>query len=167
MHFISVLLPLFLLSLSFLCHTQAYKVFLGDFLKVFLSDFLSLYKAPDYRYVCWLIFCTHVFSCVLGYLCTMCVHAHVANIVSVGGTQCINVSVASFPSSAQLLLFALWKVGVAPGIINPVSDREGGEKVERTYLSVGGSSKCANECSCAINSTCFGRSQVWQLFLVP
>ena len=43
MHFISVLLPLFLLSLSFLCHTQAYKDVLGDF--------LSLYKAPEYKYV--------------------------------------------------------------------------------------------------------------------
>ena len=77
------------------------------------------------------------------------------------------MSVASFPGSAQLPLFAVWKVGGAPGIMNPVSDIQGREKVERTYLTVGGSSKCAHTCSCAINSTCFGRSQVWQLFLVP
>ena len=47
-------------------------------------------------------------------------------------TQCINVSVASFPGSAQLPSFAVWKVGGVPGIINPVSDIEGKEKVERT-----------------------------------
>ena len=68
-------------------------------------------------------------------MCYLCVHAHVANIVSVGGGA-LNVSVASFPGSAQLSLFAVWKVGVAPGIINPVSDIESREKVERTYLSV-------------------------------
>ena len=89
----------------------------------------------------------------------MCVRAYVANIVSVGGTQCINVSVASFPGSAHLS-FAVWKVGGAPGIINPMSDVEGREKVEKTYLSVGGSSKCAHARSCAINSACFGRSPV-------
>ena len=58
------------------------------------------------------------------------------------------------------------EVGGAPGIINPVSDVEGREKVERTYLSVGGSSKCAHARSRAINSTCFGRrsAQVTVIF---
>ena len=50
---------------------------------------------------------------------------------------------------------------------NHESEAKGREKVEGTYLSVGGSSECAHECSCTINSTCFGRSPVWQLFLVP
>ena len=57
-------------------------------------------------------------------------------------------------------------MGGAPGIINPMSDVEGREKVERTYLSVGRSSKCAHARSCAINSACFGRSPVWLLVLV-
>ena len=78
--------------------------------------------------------------------------------------QCVSSLV---PLLCPASVVAVWKVGGAPGIINPMSDIEVGEKVERTYLSVGGSSKCAHECSCAINSMCFGRSQVWQLFLVP
>ena len=57
------------------------------------------------------------------------------------------------------------EVGGAPAIISPVSDVEGREKVERTYLSVGGSSKCAHTRSSVINSACFGRSPIRLLFL--
>ena len=69
------------------------------------------------------------------------------------------------PRLCPFFIVCSTEMGEAPGII-PVSDVEGREKVEKTYLSVGGSSKCAHARSCAINSACFGRSPVWLLFLV-
>ena len=63
----------------------------------------------------------------------MCVHVHVANIVSVEHTQCILVSVALSPGSAQLSIAAVWNSGEgAPGIVNPMSRVVGREKVEKT-----------------------------------
>ena len=71
------------------------------------------------------------------------------------------------PRLCPFFIVCSTEVGGPPGIINPVSYVEGREKVQRTYLSIGGSSKCAHAHSCAINGMCFGRSLVWQLFLVP
>ena len=59
------------------------------------------------------------------------------------------------PRLCSSIIVCSMEVGGAPGIINPMSDVEGGEKVEKTYLSVGGSSKCAHARSCAIQQYVF------------
>ena len=77
--------------------------------------------------------------------------------------QCVS---GLIPRLCPSFIVCCMEVGGAPGMINPVSDIEGREKVERTSLSVGGSSKCAHTHSWVINSACSGRSPVWLSFLV-
>ena len=61
------------------CYTQSYEVF-------WVTSY-HYTKLQEYRYVTWLVICTRVFLCVLGYLHTQHVYVHIANIVSMGNTQ--------------------------------------------------------------------------------